>query len=108
MTVNPGELFSNHYAFLVGIDVYDNPNFADLEGAHADAAAIHEALLAVGYPAENLRLVPPERTSLDALLHELGKFKKLAEESVKRTPPLRPDILIFWAGHGVPAQWPCV
>lgn len=99
MTVNPGQLFSNHYAFLVGVDGYRDPNFADLGGAHADAKAMHEALLTVGYPAGNLRLVPSEKTSWKSLLPEFYQFASLAKQCLKR-----PDILVFWAGHGVPAD----
>jgi hypothetical protein len=87
--------FLNHYAFLVGIDNYDH--FPDLRGAYSDATTLRDALLWVGYPKDNLRLVPPEKTSLGSLQEEFNGF--LAGAHAK--PGLKPHIVIFWAGHGV-------
>lgn len=103
LIVDPATLFANHYAFLVGIDNYDDPHFTGL-GAYADAEAIYNALLEIGYQPENLQLVPQENTSLDALLNEIDEFQKRARTSRRRTPPSLPEVVVFWAGHGVPGN----
>jgi len=94
--MRPTGQFDNHYAFLVGIDEYND--FPNLRGAHSDATTLRDALLWVGYPENNISLVSPAKTVLGDLKREIDEF--LCKVSYKNS---NPDILIFWAGHGVPA-----
>lgn len=92
--MDPRKLFRNHYAFLVGIDEYKY--FPRLQGAHSDAKTLYKALRWVGYPKENLHLVPQGTTSRDDLKREIRAFLTLVGKADQN-----PDIVIFWAGHGV-------
>ena len=94
--MNPRELFVDHYAFLVGIDEYDH--FPDLQGAHSDAIALRDAFHWVGYPKENLWLVPSARTSLDNFDNEIGTF--LEETDKSRKFGYNPDIIVFGQAMG--------
>jgi hypothetical protein len=86
--------FLHHYAFLVGIDEYDH--FSNLRGAHSDARTLRDALHWVGYPADNVCLIPPGKTALGQLKIEIRKFLAQCEGRDSN-----PDIVVFWAGHGV-------
>lgn len=98
MTVDPKELFRNHFAFLVGIDKYRH--FRDLQGARGDAETLSDALRSVGYSAKNIYLVTPEEISLSDLQRQVEDF--LTQVKVTRQGDSNPHIIVFWAGHGVP------
>ncbi len=98
MTVDRRELFAHHFAFLVGIDEYDHHNHDNLQGAYSDAKTLRDALRYVGYPDENLWLVPREKTGLQHLNDEIKMFLELPRKS--RELDFNPDIIVFWAGHG--------
>ncbi|MGH3784983.1 MAG: caspase family protein [Pseudonocardiaceae bacterium] len=98
--MDPRELFLNHYAFLVGIDEYDH--FPNLRGAHSDATTLRETLRWIGYPDRNLWLVPAARTSLADLNDQIDAFLESTRRS--RGSGHNPDIVVFWAGHGVPGD----
>lgn len=99
MIVNPRTLFANNYAFLVGIEEYKH--FPHLRGAHSDAKILHEVLSWVGYSEENLCLIPTEKTALSDLKREVEEFLGRVRRQCHDT---NPDIVIFWAGHGVPTE----
>jgi hypothetical protein len=100
VTVDPRALFANHYAFLVGIDKYDH--FRSLGGARNDAQALYEALHGIGYTKANLWLVPEDKTSQKNLQEQVEWFLETVSDTRQETSD--PDIVVFWAGHGLPGD----
>jgi len=100
VTVDPRKLFANHYAFLVGIDEYDHSR--NLEGARSDAETLYKALLGIGYSEANLWLVPEVKTSQKDLREQIEGFLKIVSNTRRESSD--PDIVVFWAGHGIPGD----
>lgn len=100
MTGDPRALFANHYAFLVGIDQYDH--FRNLGGARNDAKKLYSALHGIGYSENNLWLVPEGKTSQGDLQEQIERFReKILDTRQKHSDP---DVVVFWAGHGLPGD----
>jgi hypothetical protein len=77
------------YALVIGIDHYDDPVFAPLKTATADATAISQALRdRYGFETQLLK---------DATRHEiltaLDRYRRVASDSS--------SVLIYYAGHGI-------
>jgi hypothetical protein len=100
VTTDPRTLFANHYAFLVGIDKYDN--FRNLGGARSDAQTLYDALYGIGYSKANLWLVLEDKTSQMDLQEQIELFLKRVSDT--RQENSDPDIVVFWAGHGFPGD----
>ena len=85
-----GAFYPNSWALVIGINRY--PKAPGLAYAVADANAVAEALPALGFPKENIRLL------LD------GNATKARIERVldREFPKMGPDdrLLVFFAGHG--------
>ena len=86
----PPALYPNSWALVVGINRYQNA--PGLAYAVADARSVADALPALGFPRENIRL----------LLNEQATKAGIETTLYRGFPKMGPDdrLLVFFAGHG--------
>jgi hypothetical protein len=87
------EVVTRIRSVLVGVDVYERPDVARLDGCVNDVFLVRRLLKDVfGVPNEDIRVVVNERATRDAIVHRLRTTIRDAEEG---------DVVVFfYSGHG--------
>ena len=82
------------FALVVGVETYANA-FPEAQFADRDAAAVREHLVALGFPARNIRLLTDGRASRSAL-------EAYLEDWLPRSVKADSRVFFYFAGHGTP------
>jgi hypothetical protein len=84
--------YDNSYAFIIGINRYEDSKIPTLNYAVQDANAIAQMLEGLEFPRENIRILLNENATLAKIKDE---FAKLGRQTKKND-----RLLVYWAGHG--------
>ena len=103
---------NNVYAFIVGIEKYNQPVW-DIAGPCANALAIAQWCLLVNIPPQNVFVFLDPKEAMDASLAELRANHVMVEFSGKleaidtflrtrlsKGRPANSRLLFYWSGHG--------
>ena len=86
---------ADHRALLIGIDEYESPAIANLDGCVNDTYLMSEALQSVGFPAENIRMLHNRRATKDAIIDRMDWLLDDLEEG-----DVSEFRFLHFSGHG--------
>ena len=84
--------YENSYAFIVGINKYQDPTIPSLNYAVNDANAIAKMLESLEFPKENIKILLNEEATLAKIKDEFASLGKKTKKNDR--------LLVYWAGHG--------
>lgn len=84
----------NNYAVVVGVEKYTN-DLPEAQFAERDAQAVKDNLIALGYPARNIKFLTGNRASLSALSAYL-------EDWLPQNTRAESRVFFYFSGHGAP------
>ena len=86
-------LYGNSWAAVIGINRYRHQGIKPLEAAVSDAQRMREALLGLGFPAQQIFMLTEGQATKTAIENLLGdRLRRLAETEDR--------VVVFFAGHG--------
>ena len=85
--------YRNSWALVVGINRYKDPKIPRLKYAEADARAVKERLVQVGFPERNIRSLLGHEATREAILMAL-------EEDLNPRMERGDRLFIYFSGHG--------
>ncbi|MBK8974638.1 MAG: caspase family protein [Planctomycetes bacterium] len=88
------ERYTTAQALVIGIGYDGSPDHLRLRNAVADARAVHQRLLALGWPADRVELLVDPHTTRDDLERGFAQLVARAREATGS------QTLLYFAGHG--------
>ena len=86
-------IYENSWALVIGINDYRNPDVPDLEYAVEDARAVKQALIALGFPEQNIITLYNSEATREEILEKIQWLINSTSENDR--------VVIYFAGHGV-------
>ncbi len=88
----PGVIYENSYAIVVGVDRYEDISIRPLNYAVADAEAIARLIQKLGFPQENITMLYNEEATRENFIKTFTEISEQTGENDR--------LLVYWAGHG--------